>query len=83
VRGEEWYLIKCDIVVKQMVMDREAGDGKTLKKDVCQAFTKDNARDGYDFTVIKVYWLSKADLTKKVGLLVIWLKSKLAAEHLL
>jgi hypothetical protein len=32
---------------------------------------------------MKVHWLSKADLTKKVGLLVIWLKSKLAAEHLL
>jgi hypothetical protein len=83
VRGEEWYPIKCDMVAKQMVMDGEAGDGKTLKKDVCQAFTKDNARDGHDFTAMKVHWLSKADLTKKVGSLVIWLKSKLAAEHLL
>jgi hypothetical protein len=32
---------------------------------------------------MKAHWLSKADLTKKVGSLVIWLKSKLAAEHLL
>jgi hypothetical protein len=83
VRGEEWYPIKCDMVAKQTVMDGEAGDGKTLRKDVCQAFTKDNVRDGHDFTAMKVHWLSKADLTKKVGSLVIWLKSKLAAEHLL
>jgi hypothetical protein len=71
------------MVAKQTVMDSEVGDGKTLRKDVCQVFTKDNARDGYDFTATKVHWLSKADLTKKVGSLVIWLKSKLAAEHLL
>jgi hypothetical protein len=83
VKGEEWFPIKCDMVAKQAVMDGEAGDGKTLKKDVCQAFTKDNAREGHDFTVMKANWLSKPDLTKKVGSLVIWLKSKLAAEHLL
>jgi hypothetical protein len=83
VRGEEWYPIKCDMVAKQVVMDGEVGDGKTLKKDVCQAFMKDNTRDGHDFTAMKVHWLSKPDLAKKVGSLVIWLKSKLAAEHLL
>jgi hypothetical protein len=71
VRGEEWYLIKCDMVAKQTVIDGEAGDSKTLRKDVCQAFTKDNARDGHDFTAMKVHWLSKADLTKKVGSLMI------------
>jgi hypothetical protein len=38
-----------------MVMDGEAGDRKTLKKDVYQAFTKDNARDGHDFTAMKVH----------------------------
>jgi hypothetical protein len=64
-------------------MDGEAGDGKTLRKDVCQAFKKDNAKDGHDFTAMKAKWLSKLDLAKKVGSLVIWLKSKLAAEHLL
>jgi hypothetical protein len=32
---------------------------------------------------MKANWLSKPDLAKKVGSLVIWLKSKLAAEHLL
>jgi hypothetical protein len=83
VKGEEWFPVKCDMVAKQAVMDSEAGDGKTLKRDVCQAFTKDNARDGHDFTAMKANWLSKPDLAKKVGSLVIWLKSKLAAEHLL
>jgi hypothetical protein len=52
-------------------MDSEVGDRKTLKKDVCQAFTKDNARDEHDFIAIKVYWLSRSDLIKKVGSLVI------------
>jgi hypothetical protein len=83
VKGEEWFPVKCDMVAKQAVMDSEVGDGKTLKKDVCQAFTKDNARDEHDFTAMKVHWLSRSDLTKKVGSLVIWLKSKVAAEHLL
>jgi hypothetical protein len=83
VKGEEWFPVKCDMVAKQAVIDDKAGDGKTLRKDVCQAFTKDNAKDGHDFTAMKANWLSKPDLAKKVGSLVIWLKSKLAAEHLL
>jgi hypothetical protein len=71
VKGEEWFPIKCDMVAKQAVMDSEVGDRKTLKKDVYQAFTKDNARDEHDFIAIKVHWLSRSDLTKKVGLLMI------------
>jgi len=67
VKGEEWFPVKCDTVAKQAVMDSEAGFGKTLKKDVCQAFTKDNAKEGQDFTAMKANWL----------------KSKFAAEHLL
>jgi hypothetical protein len=35
VKGKEWFPIKCDIVAKQVVIDSEAGDRKTLKKDVC------------------------------------------------
>ena len=35
VKGEEWFLVKCDMVIKQAVMDSKAGDGKMLKKDVC------------------------------------------------
>ena len=53
VKGEEWFLVKCDMVAKQVVMDGEAGDRRTLKKDVYQAFIKDNAKDGYDFIAIK------------------------------
>ena len=53
VKGKEWFLVKCNMVAKQVVIDGEAGDGKTLKKDVCQAFTKDNAKDSYDFIAIK------------------------------
>jgi hypothetical protein len=52
-------------------MDGKVRDRKTLKKDVYQVFIKDNAREGYDFTAIKANWLSKPDLTKKVGSLMI------------
>jgi hypothetical protein len=34
VKGEEWFPIKCDMVIKQVVIDSEVGDRKTLKKDV-------------------------------------------------
>jgi hypothetical protein len=53
VKGKEWFPIKCDIVAKQVVMHSKVRDGKTLKKDVCQAFIKDNAREGHDFTAMK------------------------------
>jgi hypothetical protein len=59
------------MVAKQAVIDSEAGDRKTLKKDVCQAFIKDNAKDGYDFIAMKANWLSKPDLAKKVRSLII------------
>jgi hypothetical protein len=35
IKGEEWYLIKCDIVAKQAVIDEKALDDKTLKTTVC------------------------------------------------
>ncbi|KAM0708882.1 hypothetical protein Q7P35_002918 [Cladosporium inversicolor] len=44
---------------------------------------KDNSVEGHDFTAMKVHWLSKANVTKKVGSLVIWLKNKLVADYLL
>ena len=34
VKGEEWFPVKCDIVAKQVIIDGEVGDRKTLKKDV-------------------------------------------------
>jgi hypothetical protein len=83
IKGEEWYPIKCDMVAKQAVIDEKALDDKTLKTTVCQDFGKDNGMEGHDFTAMKVHWLSKPDVTKKVGSLVIWLKNKLAADYLL
>jgi hypothetical protein len=83
VKGEQWYPIKCDMVAKQAVMDVEANDGKTLRQTICQGFSKENVAEGIDFTAMKVHWLSKVDVSKKVGSLVIWLKDKLAADHLL
>jgi len=35
IKGEEWYLIKCDMVAKQAVIDEKALDDKTLKTTVC------------------------------------------------
>jgi hypothetical protein len=55
IKGEEWYLIKCDIVVKQAVIDEKASDDKTLKTTVYQDFGKDNGIEGYDFTAMKVH----------------------------
>jgi hypothetical protein len=59
------------MVVKQVVIDEKALDDKTLKTTVCQDFGKDNGIEGHDFTAMKVHWLSKLDVTKKVGSLVI------------
>ncbi|KAF4547060.1 Hypothetical protein D9617_62g044170 [Elsinoe fawcettii] len=56
---------------------------KTLRKEVCAEFSLDNGSSDMDFTAMKARWLSKADPWKKTGSLVIWLKSKLAAAHLL
>lgn len=83
VQGEKWYPVKCDMVAKQAVLDRSVADDKTLSQTVCQNFSKDNQAEGIDFTAAKVHWLSKTDYKKKVGSLVIWLKSKFAADHLL
>jgi hypothetical protein len=83
VKGEEWFLVKCDIVAKLAMMDRAVDDGRTLRHTLCQDFSKENIAEGIDFTTIKVYWLSKIDVVKKDGSLVIWLKNRLAANHLL
>jgi hypothetical protein len=83
VKGEEWFPVKCDMVAKLAVMDRAADDGKTLRQTLCQEFGKENTAEGIDFTAMKVHWLSKIDVTKKVGSLVIWLKNKIAADYLL
>jgi hypothetical protein len=74
--------VKCDMVTKQAVIDEKAADDKTLRTTVCQDFSKDNVVEGHNFTAMKAHWLSKADASKKVGSLVIWLKNKLAADYL-
>jgi hypothetical protein len=71
------------MVAKLAVIDRAADDRRTLRQELCQEFGKENTAEGIDFTAIKVHWLSKIDVAKKVGLLVIWLKNKLAADYLL
>ncbi|KAM0712556.1 hypothetical protein Q7P35_000002 [Cladosporium inversicolor] len=71
VKGEQWYPIKCDMVAKQAVIDVGANDGKTLRQTICQGFGRENVAEGIDFTAMKVYWLSKVDVSKKVGSLVI------------
>jgi hypothetical protein len=83
VKGEECFPVKCDMVAKLAVMDRAVADGRTLRHTLCQDFSKENIAEGIDFTAMKVHWLSKIDVVKKVGSLVIWLKNRLAANHLL
>jgi hypothetical protein len=83
VQGEKWYPVNCDMVARQVVLDRTATDDKTRRQRVCQDFSKDNQVEGIDFMVTKVHWLSKADYKKKVGSLIIWLESKFAEDHLL
>ena len=83
VRGEQWYPVKCDNVVKQCVLDEEINDGKTLKKNFLMEFKADNRCEAAECTAMKATWLSKVDVTKKVGSLVIWLKNKVDADYLL
>lgn len=71
------------MVAKQAVMDNSVAEGRTLRQSFCQSFSEDNVSEGIDFTATKVHWLSKSDITKKVGSLVIWLKSKVVADYLL
>ena len=83
LRSEEWYPVKCDMVVKRAVLDGTVEGDRTLRKEVCTEFAHDNGSDSMDFTAMKASWLSRVDPRKKTGSLVIWLKNKLAADHLL
>ena len=47
--------MKCDMVAKQVVLDRVVADDKTLSQTVYQNFSKDNQAEGIDFTATKVY----------------------------
>ncbi|KAH8704337.1 hypothetical protein GQ44DRAFT_732485 [Phaeosphaeriaceae sp. PMI808] len=83
VKSETWFPIKCDMVAKSMVIDPSIDGGRTLRKEVCAEFAVDNRSNGIGFTTMKARWLSKADRWKKTGSLVIWLKNRDAADHLL
>ena len=83
VKSEAWYPIKCDMVSKQAVLDPNAEGGRSLRREVCAEFAVDNRSENMDFTAMKANWLSKINPWKKTGSLVIWLKDKIAAEHLL
>jgi hypothetical protein len=83
VKSEAWYPVKCDMVSKQAVLDATVEGGRSLRKEVCTEFAVDNQTDNIDFTAMKASWLSKMDPWKKTGSLVVWLKNKVAADHLL
>jgi hypothetical protein len=63
--------VKYDCVTKNAVIDLDKDDGKTLRIGVLSEFKKQNSTDTIDYTVIKVVWLSKRQLEKRVRLLMI------------
>jgi hypothetical protein len=71
------------MVAERAVLDGQAPVGRTLRQEVCAEFARDNAMDGLDFAAMKASWLSKLDPRKANRSIVIWLKSKTAAEWLL
>jgi hypothetical protein len=83
MHGKQWYLVKCDCVAKNDVMDLEKDNGKTLHTGVLSEFKEQNSTDTIDYTAMKVVWLSKKQSGKRVGSLVIWMKQLAAVEHLL
>ena len=82
LQDEEWFPVKCDLVAKQAVLESTEGD-PTLKKELAAQFKEQNSTADVDCTVTKARWLSKVDLQKKAGSLVLWLKNKAAASYLL
>ncbi|GIZ44647.1 hypothetical protein CKM354_000783800 [Cercospora kikuchii] len=83
MEGERWYPIRCDGVAKRAVLETESEQRTTLRADVAETFAKENNVHGIDFTVAKTRWISSFNPAKKMGTLVLWLKSKLAADHLI
>lgn len=71
------------MVAKSAMIDPAVDGERTLRKQVCSKFAVDNRSEDVDFTVMKARWLSKVGPWKKTGSLVVWLKSKLAADSLL
>ena len=83
IKSEEWYPIKCDIVAKQAVLDTDKNDDRSLRTSICEDFKKDNSTQDLDCTAYKARWLSRPNNNKNMGSLVIWLKNRFTAEHML
>ncbi|KAF4547016.1 Hypothetical protein D9617_69g077950 [Elsinoe fawcettii] len=83
LKGEQWYPIKCDMVAKQAVLLAESTEGCVIKRDVEANFRQENSNVERDCAVRKVRWLSRANADKATGSLVLWLKSKRAADHVI
>jgi hypothetical protein len=58
-------------------------DGETLNKNLAKDFKADNRCEMAECTATKAIWLIKVDAKKKVGSMVVWLKSKVDADYLL
>jgi hypothetical protein len=65
VKGEQWYPVEFDGVVKQRVLDQQVNDGKTLNKDFAKNFKACNGCETADRTEMKATWLSKVDSKEK------------------
>ena len=63
--------MKCDCVAKNAVIDLDKDDGKTLRLGVLSEFKEQNSTNTIDYTAMKVVWLSKRQLEKRVRSLVI------------
>jgi hypothetical protein len=58
-------------------------DGETLNKNLAKDSKTDNRCEMAECTATKAIWLIKVDAKKKVGSMVVWLKSKVDADYLL
>ena len=80
IQEAQWSPIKLDGVPKAGILQ---DDGRTLVNDSGATFAKDNSTHEIDSTVMRAPWLSRPDPLRKLGSLVIWLKSESTAQALL
>jgi hypothetical protein len=52
MRGEQWYPVKCDCVAKDVVMDLENDDSKTLRPGLLSEFKEQNSTYAIDCTAM-------------------------------
>jgi hypothetical protein len=83
VKGEWWYPMNFDSVLKQCVLGRVVNDDKMLNKDFTKDFKVDNSCKRAECTGVKVTWLGKADAKKEVESMVVRLRNKIDADYLL